>query len=167
MWRMAAEGGPRVARMSARQHRPLAGPAGCLCPQGVLSVVSTCLDRGTHPTRSAMPVTADQSGRTSAPINPHRMQTMGQHSDSHWRFIRQPIRIHDCAVVAPIRFAVDQKLAAAVPPNVAKSGCEQSQQGSPYSITSVARSSRNVGTSAHSRGWEDDRNLPRQTDKRQ
>src|SRR5262245_2124199 len=49
----------------------------------------------------------------------------------------------------------------------AKTGCEQSQQGSPYSITSVLRSSMDVGTSVHSLGREDDRNLPRQTNKRQ
>jgi hypothetical protein len=50
-------------------------------------------------------VCGDQSGRTSAPINPHAVQTIRGHKGRTSHFIRQRIGIHDCAVVAPARTA--------------------------------------------------------------
>jgi hypothetical protein len=56
----------------------------------------------------------DQSGRTSAPIRPQAVHTILGHKDPHRHFVRQPIGIHDGAVVAPARGAVDEQIAAAV-----------------------------------------------------
>jgi hypothetical protein len=54
------------------------------------------------------PVCSDQSGRTSAPINPHAVQTMRGHKDRTKSLARQPVGIHDGAVVAPARGAVNE-----------------------------------------------------------
>jgi hypothetical protein len=58
----------------------------------------------------------DYSGRTSAPTRrPCRPSTA---QGPHRRLVRQPIGVDDCAVFAPARAAVDEKVEAAVPPDV-------------------------------------------------
>jgi hypothetical protein len=82
----------------------------------------------------------------------------------HGRFIRQPIRVHDGAVVAPSGLAIDQQITAAMPAYVAERDGRDglaltwrhdtytggSAAGANYSITSSARASREGGTSGPS-----------------
>jgi hypothetical protein len=59
--------------------------------------------------------------RVRRPIRPHigTNQTAGcanhpRTQGPHWGLVRQPVGIHDCAVVTPARVAVNEKIAAAV-----------------------------------------------------
>jgi hypothetical protein len=63
--------------------------------------------------------------RVRRPVRPHvgadepaRCADHPRAQGSHERLVRQPVGIHSCAVVAPARATVDEKITAALPANV-------------------------------------------------
>jgi hypothetical protein len=57
----------------------------------------------------------DQSSRTSAPTKPHTVQTVLPQSERTGVSSGSQSSLMECAVVAPDRLAIDEKIAAAVP----------------------------------------------------
>jgi hypothetical protein len=66
------------------------------------------------------PVCGDQSGRTSAPIRPHAVQTIRGHKDLTGISSGNQSAFMTAAVVTPARLAIDKKVATAVRADVPK-----------------------------------------------
>jgi hypothetical protein len=99
----------------------------------------------------ALPVIGVQSGRTSAPIRPHAVQTIRWARSSGTLSSGNPVSVELGAVIAPNRVAVDQQIAAAMATDVAHGdGCER-----------LARAGHTVNSIFTAQGVEIDQNVNR------